>query len=211
MVALRYSFFFGYHLLIDLSHPVLCCVVCVLPPSLPPSSLQVVYEDGDCEELELREVREVLVAAQSVSAEKQELLRGYGRSMTARAAPSDFSTSRGIRRGRDTSSGRGSGKKAKKSEEKVKKKKGGGGKRKPKQKPKMAVTSPFVTSTPPPVGRESDVSNSGILAAAGGETLVLQEPVDTYDNYVSKTFFGFGVFYGLVVSCQMPFYKVSCW
>jgi hypothetical protein len=178
-----------------------------LPPSLPPSSLQVVYEDGDCEELELREVREVLVAAQSVSAEKQELLRGYGRSMTARASPSDFSTSRGIRRGRDTSSGRGSGKKAKKSEEKAKKKSvsprrssSSSSKKRPRDEEQQQEEEAHQEEHQEEHQEGEGAHAPKRLTAAG---------VRGGSYFVLKSFGDLGDFNGLVISHDKPFYKVG--
>jgi hypothetical protein len=54
------------------------------------SWFQVVYEDGDHEELELEEVRNLVISPSDVDTTTKEHLRGVANSMLASASPSDF-------------------------------------------------------------------------------------------------------------------------
>ena len=156
----------------------------------------MVYEDNDCEDLTSAEVRACLVAANSVSSETKALLWGHAEALLPKRSKKNTTEGNKKAKKQTTSTSTSSHK---------------------KKKTKTTVSPPYVTNTPPTANDASadNSANKGskgkhsVLAASEGP-LVLQEPVDTYDNYVSKTFFGFGVFYGLLVSCQLPFYKVRC-
>lgn len=139
---------------------------------------KIVYEDGDCEEMALAELNACLVPLSQVTADKEMILQSYALSMTADASPHDFVESKKTKK---TTSGK---------------------KRKSYSKSEPEA---FVTSTPP---EESSGKGTHTLLATEEAPLELKEPVENNDNYVSKTFFGFGVFYGIIVSCNAPYYKV---
>jgi hypothetical protein len=143
----------------------------------------VVYEDEDEEEFKSSELRAILVPPASVPPEKQATLRAIANAKTTTTPTSDSV---------DTNSARFGESSRKRSFNKS----SSSGKKKKSKKAKSNGTSNVVASTPPASGTKAVVE------------LRLQEPVDSYDNYVTKTFFGFGEFYGLVVSCQGPYYKV---
>lgn len=173
----------------------------------------MVYEDNDSEDLTASEVKMCLVAANSVSANIKQLLWKNAEAITGHTpTPSGGNTA--------------SNKKQKKQQQKVIERKGSsksksGGRSSSSSSSSNSGKKKRKAETEAEAEEESEVNDASRVAtnknkkgkvrglASSEGVLVLQEPVDSYDNYVSKTFFGFGVFYGLLVSCQLPFYKVS--
>lgn len=148
--------------------------------------MQVVYEDGDCEDMDSAEVNACLVSADRVSAEIKQLLWAHAKSSTADASPSDFhqttphKASKKRSRGETTSPGAAT---AISGEKLVK--------NKSKQKKDLKHDE-----------KEDDEGATvpkKLIAAQAGE----------WKYYVIKTFGDLGDFNGLVISYDKPFYKVA--
>lgn len=121
------------------------------------------YEDGDGEELDAAELRELMVPVSKVSASTKQLLRDFAKSSASPCSNKEETTSE---------------KKPESSSE------------------KFRFGEPETTSL-----KESSV-------VATNAKVELRLPIDTEENFVSKTFFGFGVFFGVLVSYQHPHYRV---
>ena len=136
------------------------------------------YEDGDCEDLDYGELKSCLVPLGQVSEDKKELLKNFAKSMTAAASPADFHKTSTSKN--DVSSGI----------------------------LHEGDVLPEKVGSPLQQHDDAAVKDKPSLFMSGDSTPILREPVDSNENFVSKNFFGCGAYYGLLVSCKSPYYKV---